>query len=33
MGSFWHGKEMIGISVWYSDRHRLLNEAAKKTSQ
>ena len=20
LGSYWHGKEMIGISVWYSDR-------------
>ena len=30
MGSFWHGKEMIGVSIWYSDK---LNVGQKSESK
>ena len=27
LGSFWHSREMIGVSVWYSDKVRNLNSS------
>ena len=30
MGSFWHGKEMIGVSVWYTDRNCIGQKSESK---
>lgn len=30
MGSFWHRKEMIGVSIWYSDKLNLGQKSESK---